>query len=525
MKVAWVLTATVIPLAGALWALRESTRAPAPDSDPSEVVAELLGEFSRTSQKAGTFDGDSMFDSAERRGLLDPAEALPQSFRYKAQSLRSLYSYSRTCKKPAGQGPRGAALAKAWQWHRFVCGEGPLPDGFLRQPPFMHPFGHSFAWLLLQHKTNQGNTIPVNLEQLPYFHAAELPTVTTQLVKSSASVPLAFRFLADLRPTDLEALLHGAPLLLGPSMLAVLRPADRGDSQHSFDIFSTEQLAIFLSAKKMSVRPTAAGMHCWYLDRGVCWVRDHSQEDLLPRIAASGFVLSTGILLSFIGLTWRSRVLERRKVNEERSFLLRTMTHELRTPITSLRVSLENFRNGFDLLTPSQQSEFLRMCDEAQRLTRVIEASEHYVRMNEGERPSTLKKLHIPSARDLCLGVLESEGLGESCLEAGPDFELTTDPFWLSVGLRNLLANAKLHGSPPIVLSLKTPKEELEFAVADGGSLRTNHLPELLNSPPESNHAKGLGFGLKLVDSIARNLGGRLELKTQPTTFSLVLPG
>jgi signal transduction histidine kinase len=205
------------------------------------------------------------------------------------------------------------------------------------------------------------------------------------------------------------------------------------------------------------------------------------------------------------GLT-KIRVVRRER--EARAFLLRMLTHELRTPATTIGLSLENLRRDFDSLPERAQGEFLRLCDSVQRLRRVVEASSAYLRADFAFQPSDIRSINqfVGGQLRAYEGRLEFVPLDE-------DRSLRLDPYWVGLCLHNLVGNALKHGKPPVTVRLASRRHVLELTVEDGGSLQNQR----------GGDGEGLGPGLSIVDKVARLMQGRLMVRPSPTAFTLWL--
>ncbi|CFW11397.1 his Kinase A domain protein [Vibrio cholerae HC-46B1] len=58
---------------------------------------------------------------------------------------------------------------------------------------------------------------------------------------------------------------------------------------------------------------------------------------------------------------------------------MQLLTHELRTPITSLGFTVESLRSQFDELSPKAQESLWRLMADHQRLAQLSETSSHYL--------------------------------------------------------------------------------------------------------------------------------------------------
>jgi signal transduction histidine kinase len=200
----------------------------------------------------------------------------------------------------------------------------------------------------------------------------------------------------------------------------------------------------------------------------------------------------------------------------ERRFLA-DASHELRTPITALRGNVEHLaRHGADHETLAD----LRA--DAERLSRLVDDLLALERQaSGGTAPQTVALDAL--AREVAQAAgedVEVEALGpQPVVVAG-------DPDALRRAVGNLVANAQLHGRPPVRIAVARTGARARVTVSDGGpGLSAGEAEaafERFWRAPGSRGRPGSGLGLAIVRATARAHGG--DVAVDGATFALDLP-
>jgi signal transduction histidine kinase len=227
--------------------------------------------------------------------------------------------------------------------------------------------------------------------------------------------------------------------------------------------------------------------------------------------------------------------------NEQQDSFLNAVTHELKTPIASIRMYLETLQSR--QLDEPQRRDFYRiMLEDTDRLLGTVEqvlkageARQRSKRKNWQELDfSELVKSALELTRlrhhltpeNLRFGVAPQEGL----IVLGNPEELRTVVF-------NLFDNAvKYSGeSKEIVVDVRTPDmDTVLLSVRDLGiGIPRSELKRIFNrfyraTNPLAGQVKGTGLGLFIVRSIARRHGGNVYAESEGegrgSTFTVRLP-
>jgi two-component system, OmpR family, sensor kinase len=195
-----------------------------------------------------------------------------------------------------------------------------------------------------------------------------------------------------------------------------------------------------------------------------------------------------------------------RQISEQKQ-LLATVSHEMRTPLTRMRLLLEMLRDR------APGAEEARALDELE--AEIVEMDELVGQTLASSRLdfAALQPRRL-DVRELCARALSRAGLSDDQLDVQPEpaLEIDGDPTLLARALANLLGNAKKHGGGVDRLQVRAGAREVCFEVQDRGDGIDAALGDALFQPftrgKESD--AGLGLGLALVERIARAHGGRV---------------
>jgi two-component system, OmpR family, sensor histidine kinase SenX3 len=246
-------------------------------------------------------------------------------------------------------------------------------------------------------------------------------------------------------------------------------------------------------------------------------------------------LLTAGVVLNTVFL-----VREVRR-NERQDSFLNAVTHELKTPIASIRLYLETLQRR-DVPEAQRQEFYKIMLADSDRLLgtveQVLKAGELSVRRN---RDRTLLEL-APLVAD-CIAItlqrydLPAEAIQLAPIPLGVRLQVRAIPEDLRTAVLNILDNAVKY-SPNgvrVLCSIATVRyTQIALTIADSGlGLAPNHLKRIFKRfyrVPGRNAVKikGTGLGLFLVRTIARQLGGDITA-TSPgpnlgTIITLTLP-
>jgi len=249
----------------------------------------------------------------------------------------------------------------------------------------------------------------------------------------------------------------------------------------------------------------------------LCWDAPPSGPSAAWRRRVTGLAATTAAASAvLLGIVF---VRERRRAALDRLHLMRTLTHELRTPAMALGLDIEPLRAAYDELPAHLQEPLLRMSAGVARLHRVIHHSARTLALFEGKGTlATPEK--VDSAHEMLRDLAAEWPEGVTLVCEGDDGPIATDPEWLAVALRNLVENACRHGRPPVVVRATFERDALLVRIEDAGSTPAIALRDL----PRSKTGGGLGLGLMLVARIAKALGGTLTHEPRPTAFVLRIP-
>jgi len=231
---------------------------------------------------------------------------------------------------------------------------------------------------------------------------------------------------------------------------------------------------------------------------------------------------------------------ELREATELKSRFLSYMSHEFRTPLTSMSSITGILLSRMDgPLTPEQQKQVEFIRTSARELTDMVGDLLDLAKVEAGRvtiAPEWFEMVDLFSAlRGMFKPIVASTSISLVFDEPQDDIKLYTDDKKLSQILRNFISNA-LKFTPEgevRVTATVLPDDRVEFAVTDTGiGIAAEHLPNLFDDFVQldvrlQKRLRGSGLGLSLARKFATLLGGEVHADSElgkGSRFSVTLP-
>jgi len=262
-------------------------------------------------------------------------------------------------------------------------------------------------------------------------------------------------------------------------------------------------------------------------------------------LAATGRSIEPGTLDALAGIVAiaieRAQFLDERKASELarqseelKSALLASLGHDLRTPLTAIRVAASNLQATWLGETDRREQSELILA-EVERLHRLFQNILEMARLDAGAVPAEARWVHpseiVEAARDQVEQALrrhrldvivESEGL------------VRLDPRLTAAALAHLLENAAQYAPPDTVITVNTSvsSEGLQITVRDRGpGISAHDLPHLFERFYRGRETKqrvpGTGMGLPIARGMIAAEQGRIwaeNCASGGAQFTIVVP-
>ncbi len=227
-----------------------------------------------------------------------------------------------------------------------------------------------------------------------------------------------------------------------------------------------------------------------------------------------------------------------RLLDQVKSDLVATVSHELKTPLTSIRLVVHLLlEETVGSLTPKQIELLLDARDNAERLLTMINNLLDLACIEEGrlqlQRVPEPPRSLLRSAAEAIQARADDKEVTVT-VEAADDLPpVAVDVARMGHALGNLLDNALAHTERRgrITLAAAAANGAVVLSVADTGvGIPPEHLPHLFerfSRVPGQSHESGTGLGLAIVREIVAAHGGSITCESRPgegATFRITLP-
>lgn len=268
----------------------------------------------------------------------------------------------------------------------------------------------------------------------------------------------------------------------------------------------------------------------------VGWILLNLREVAMLVLGAIFFALIiTGLTLNTIFLV---REIKR---SEQHDAFLNSVTHELKTPIASIKLYLETLKTR--KVTPEKQMEFYDvMLADTGRLLNTVEQVLQASSTKERKRQFNASEIEIGTIINESVGiVLTRRNLNEDAIrfsEPAEPVKIMGDAADLQTAFINLLDNAIKYSNGEPKISIRTKKgplnKRVDIFIKDNGigvppaDLKRifKRFYRVLNKA--GHETKGTGLGLFIVKSIVERHGGKVSAQSRGeglgTTFLVQLP-
>jgi two-component system osmolarity sensor histidine kinase EnvZ len=194
---------------------------------------------------------------------------------------------------------------------------------------------------------------------------------------------------------------------------------------------------------------------------------------------------------------------------DQRTTLLASVSHDLRTPLTRLKLALA-------LAEPSKRNAAMK-----RDLSEMEHMIDEYLAFAKGEGGEAVETVHL---RELIDEVSEGARRAGARVSVAADPALTAAvrPNALKRALSNLVMNAAVHGEHVEVAARTRPLGGVEIVIDDDGpGIPADRYEEAFKAfgrldEARNQNTKGVGLGLAIARDVARGHGGDITLDRSP---------
>lgn len=231
------------------------------------------------------------------------------------------------------------------------------------------------------------------------------------------------------------------------------------------------------------------------------------------------FLLSISIIASLIYLL--KTIYKQKQLAEVKNDLINNITHEFKTPISTISVALEAMKN-FNALNDTAKSEkYIDIANkQVGKLNEMVEKILETASLNQNDlildkQPYNLSKLieHVIEKYRL-ISTEKTIKLNNKA----KDIVIKLDKFHFENAIGNIIDNALKYGGNKIEIELVSTKNKVEIYIKDNGNgihkTQKNKIFEQFYRIPTGNthNVKGFGIGLYYSKNIIEKHGGNIQI-------------
>lgn len=226
--------------------------------------------------------------------------------------------------------------------------------------------------------------------------------------------------------------------------------------------------------------------------------------------------------------------MRQKKLSEIKSDFVNNMTHELKTPISTISLASELLLKSVNPLSEDKTRKYARMIfDENQRLQQQVEQVLQMSVLEEGTFKLDYSTFDVHGIIEQCISrfdlVIKNTEGSLRLLPRAKNSQLVADMIHFQNIICNLLDNAIKYspGKPDITVITRNEEDRLIISVHDQGigiSKENQKLvfDKLYRVPTGNRHdVKGFGLGLYYVKTIAEALHGEVIVRSEVNKGSI----
>ena len=243
----------------------------------------------------------------------------------------------------------------------------------------------------------------------------------------------------------------------------------------------------------------------------------------------------------------RQHIEQLQKLNQLKDDFMNSMSHELKTPLTSMKLAIKMLRQPE--LPPAMREKYLNILEqEWHREYNLIKDLLKLQQVESGELDYSPQELNLSETiADLSQSWQEKwqsqRDLNLVCNIVPAELKIHTDAESLKHIIQELLSNAAKYCDPHTTVELSASsqlinkQEQIVISVSNtGAGITPEELPHIFDKfrrgqGVTDRAVPGTGLGLALVQYLVEHINGTIEVKSEPvqattyvTTFSLKLP-
>lgn len=269
--------------------------------------------------------------------------------------------------------------------------------------------------------------------------------------------------------------------------------------------------------------------------------RGHHQFNNVPSKITPWLYLAAIIFFVVVFFSFTvSVILRQKRLSEIKNDFINNMTHELKTPIATIRISSEtlmNFDNDTELDKRLRYAGIIYK--ENKRLEQQVERVLNIAKLDKKELKFKIETFDIHEIIEEAKENFEFSQIEEANgkISAGlnaSNFIVSADPVHVTNVIHNLIDNAIKYcdKEPDISISTENARDKILIKIKDNGKGISKENTKLIfdkfyRVPTGNIHdIKGFGLGLYYVKTIIEELGGSIQVKSSPgkgSTFTISL--